>query len=263
MAILDRMVRRARPVGAAIVAGLILATAAEARPAPPPPSEAGPLGCYRHARGEVPLQHGRIDITLPGDSEPYQVSAVAVKSRRHAGMFGVSQTELRVWRSDCIPVLRRTFPQASLLRFEEARLGDQPLLHVVARYPGGSGELFRHHLIVLDPLSDPQELAPRDLAHTNMGGFFVGDLGEGRGPGIAIWDAEWNEGAHYDPHPARMFIYRWSDRGFHGPERLDTAEPVAAEPDAAPLALGLRFRDSSRPEAFISEETLISAPTIP
>jgi hypothetical protein len=252
-----------RHIGAAIAAGFLLAAAAGAQPAPPAPSETGPLGCYRHARGEVPLQHGRIVIMLPGDSEPYQISAIATKSRRHAGMFGVSQTELRVWRSDCIPVLRRTFPQASLLRFEETRLGDQPLLHVVARYPGGSGELFRHHLIILDPLTDSQELAPRDLAHTNMGGFFVGDLGEGRGPGIALWDAEWNEGAHYDPHPARMFIYRWNDHGFVGPEQLDTAGPVAAEPDAAPRAFGLGFRDSSGPDAFISIEALISAPSIP
>jgi hypothetical protein len=38
---------------------------------------------------------------------------------------------------------------------------------------------------------------------------------------------------------------------------------LAAEPDAAPRALGLSFRDSSRPDAFISHEALISAPSIP
>lgn len=260
---LNHVTARSPRIGATIAAGLALATAAVAQPAPPVSSETGPLGCYRHVRGEVALQHGRVVIRSPGESETYQVSAVATKSRRFAGMFGVSQTELRVWRSDCVPVLRRSFAQASLLRFEEARLGDQPLLHIVARYPGGSGERFRHHLLVLDPSSDPQELAPGDLSHSNMGGFFVGDLGDGRGPGVATWDAQWNEGAHYDPHPARMILYRWNDRGFAGPERLDTAGPVAPEPDAAPIALRLSFRDSSRPDAFVSPEALISAPSIP
>ena len=84
--------------------------------------------------------------------------------------------------------------------------------------------------------------------------FETGRLGGGRGDGIAMWHADWGSGeSHYAPHFADMVLYRWDGNGFAGPERLRTAARVAAEPDAAPVALGLPFRDSTRPEVFEPE----------
>lgn len=231
-------------------------------PAPALTSTAVP-GCYRPAAGELILQQGQFSARAYGGEVRYSVFAVATKSRRHAKSLGVSQTDLLIWTPGCTLAYRQTFGGAPLLRFEEARLGTGELLHVIALYPGGSGSRLQHLLLAMDVLTDPQPLAPISLAHSNMGGFFVGDLGAGRGPGIALWDAEWSDGGHYSPHPATLIMYRWRGGHFIGPERLRTRGHVPAEPDAAPAALGLPFRDSTRDDLFYSAEALAAAPSVP
>jgi hypothetical protein len=226
---------------------------------------AAPESCYRPQSGEVLLQRAAIDVPAAEDGAPairYEVAAVAIKDPRHAGMFGVSETALFVWEAqECAPAHRQTFPDAPLLRFEQVSLGGQRLLNVVTNAPGGSDGRYRHILLSIDP-PGLEALAPVSLVHGRMGGFFAGELGGGRGPGIALWNAEWTDGAHHAPHVAEMLLYRWQAGGFAGPERLRTAGPVPAEPDAAPRALGLPFRDSSEGGGgFYSVTALIAAPS--
>lgn len=232
-----------------------LAAAAAAASQTPPPA------CLKPGPTDVVLQNGR--VTFAGDEGPETLlaAAVAAKEPEFAGAFGVSGTEILVWREDCRPVYRQSFSDASVLRFEPASLGGETFLHVVAFYPGGSGHLYRHQLLRFDTLrGELRPLAPLALGHTNMGGFFVGDLGPGRGPGIALWDADWQlDEGHYEPHRVNMTLYRWSDNRFAGPELLVTPGKVEAEPDAGPAALGLPIRDMSGHDLFYPEEKLIGA----
>ena len=225
-----------------MLAALALAIAAQA---------AAP-DCHRPAADEVLLQEGRVTLGGGQDTADLSVAAVAVKSAEFADALGVSESELRVYDDECRIAYRQVFADAARVRFETARLGGETILHGVAFYPGGSGHGYRHVLLRLSGWgAELEPLAPLPLAHGNRDGFFVGDLGGGRGDGIALWDAEWGEGeSHYEPHFADMILYRWQDGGFVGPERLRTPGKVEAEPNAAPAALGLPFRDATRQELF-------------
>lgn len=227
-----------------MLAALALAVAAAQAPA-----------CVAAASDEDVLQHGEVTLGAGEDAVPLIVAAVAVRSATRGETFGVAETELRVWDADCGPVHRQMFGNAAMLRFETARLGGEAMLHAVAFYPGGSGHSYRHDLLRLGGWGgELVPLAPMPLIHSNMGGFFAGDLGGTRGDGIAMWSADWASGeSHYEPHFADMVLYRWDGRGFAGPERLRTAGKVEAVPDAAPEALGLPFRDATRPEVFEPE----------
>jgi hypothetical protein len=112
---------------------------------------------------------------------------------------------------------------------------------------GGSGNGFRHILLAASDNS-LRRIDQPDFAHSNMGGFYVGDLGGGRGQGVVVWDAEWKAGAHYDPHPYRFTFYRWNGKSFTAPEVLITKDSYTATPDAAPKALGFTFRDQTDQE---------------
>lgn len=225
---------------------LALALALAAPPAP---------ACVVPAPDEDVLQHGEVTLGAGEDAVPLVVAAVAVRSEARGETLGVAETELRVWDRECGPVHRQMYGNAAMLRFETARLGGETMLHAVAFYPGGSGHSYRHDLLQLGGWGgELVGVAPMPMVHSNMGGYFVGDLGGARGDGIAMWGADWGSGeSHYAPHFADMILYRWDGTGFAGPERLRTAEKVAAEPDAAPEALGLPFRDSTRPEVFEPE----------
>lgn len=229
----------------------------------PPAAAAGaPTPCRPARAGEVLLQRGQFATAEEefSPAEVFAVVAIATKERGTTGRLGVSRSDLYVWDRRCALVFRQTFPSAPLLRFEVTRLAADPILHIIAAYPGGSDVGYRHLLVRADPPFDAQVLAPMNLFHNSMGGFFVGDLGPGRGPGIALWNARWDSGAHYDPHPATMTLYRWRDGRFAGPEHLATRGPVPAEPDGAPEALGLPFRDSTREERFYPEDLIAEAP---
>jgi hypothetical protein len=126
-------------------------------------------------------------------------------------------------------------------------LGSQPVVMITTESHGGSGNGFKHVLVAASDNSLSRIDQP-DFAHSNMGGFYVGDLGGGRGSGAVVWNAEWNAGAHYDPHPYRFTFYRWNGKSFAAPEVLVTKEAYPAKPDAAPTALGFTFRDQTNQE---------------
>jgi hypothetical protein len=128
-------------------------------------------------------------------------------------------------------------------------LGSQPVAVITTELHGGSGNGFRHILLAASDNS-LRRIDQPDFAHSNMGGFYVGDLGGGRGQGVVVWDAEWKAGAHYDPHPYRFTFYRWNGKSFAAPEVLVTKEAYPATPDAAPTGLGFPFRDQTNQEGM-------------
>lgn len=89
-------------------------------------------------------------------------------------------------------------------------------------------------------------LTPGPLETDDMGGLYVGDLGAGRGRGVAVWRFIWGEGeAHFDAHryEFKLFEYRPRSGSFaaatvlKSKSRHERWEEVAGE-------LGLPFQNS-------------------
>ncbi len=91
----------------------------------------------------------------------------------------------------------------AFLRFRVLRdLGlPQPLILVVAVRPGGSGHGF--YVSLIGEVGGRLKVLTRErLTTNNQGGIHVGDLGGGRGMGVAIWSPIWDPDceAHYGAH---------------------------------------------------------------
>ncbi|HEX7157809.1 MAG TPA: hypothetical protein VF214_02250 [Edaphobacter sp.] len=54
-----------------------------------------------------------------------------------------------------------------------------------------------------------KEWLPAHAFVNSQGGFYVGDLGAGRGYGLAAWNFIWEDGAHYGPHRYEVNLYRF------------------------------------------------------
>lgn len=183
----------------------------------------------------------------------------AVSTSTHGdGMFGFAAAQLAIYGSECRLLFKQTFSDATEVRFETRRLGALPLLAVTALEPGGSGNNFKHVLLAYEGGIRP--LAPMDLQHSNMGGFYVGELGRGRGPGLVLWDAIWEDGAHYAPHRYRVTTYRWRaediegsgghQEAFIGPSEETTKQHIDPDPDVVARLLRFGFRDTTKPQRF-------------
>jgi hypothetical protein len=89
------------------------------------------------------------------------------------------------------------------------------------------------------------------LTHGNMDGIFVGNLGQGRGPGLVMWNAQWKDGeAHYTPHQYEVVSYRWRNGRFVGPDVKTTKRKYDPDPDAVARRLGFSFRDMTQKKRF-------------
>jgi hypothetical protein len=81
-----------------------------------------------------------------------------------------------------------------------------PLIVALAVTPGGSGHGFEMELVGVVG-GRFQRLSQKRLQASNLGGFHVGDLGEGR-VGVAVWDFIWADGeSHYEPHRFTFTLY--------------------------------------------------------
>ena len=107
---------------------------------------------------------------------------------------------------------------------------------------GGSGCGLDHTILDYTDKVSPFAITPTSLGHDNMGGAFVGDLGQGRGPGHVLWKAIWDSGSHYSPHPYHVVTYRWKDRGFVGPVIFKT-KPMSPDPARVARKLGFPFSE--------------------
>lgn len=74
-----------------------------------------------------------------------------------------------------------------------------PLVVVVAVKPGGTDHGFETS-VVGEVGGRLKVLTPAPLGNSIQGGVFVGDLGGGRGHGLAAWNFIWEEEAHYGAH---------------------------------------------------------------
>lgn len=86
-----------------------------------------------------------------------------------------------------------------------------PLIVALAVTPGGSGHGFEMELIGMVG-GRFQRLSSKRLQSSNLGGFHVGDIGEGQ-IGVAAWDFVWADGeAHYQPHQFTFSLYGVNSR---------------------------------------------------
>jgi hypothetical protein len=82
-----------------------------------------------------------------------------------------------------------------------------PLLMVVALGPGGSDN--RWEMMLIGVVSGKIQRLWRSKPLRNAGGFFVGDLGKGRGLGFAQWD--WSPWQNPDTARYAIQFYRWNN----------------------------------------------------
>ena len=202
-------------------------------------------GCYRPVDGAIIAQEGTAFGAKNG------ISYVSTVTRPPAPQT-LPRASLVIYDGQCRLLHQESFDEAAGILLEPVALGSTELLQATVKFPGGSGASFLHLLFNRQKWDGVvAALAPTALEHTNMGGFHVGELGGGRGPGIAIWDAQWDDGAHYDPHPYGLTLYRWDGKAFVGPEVLKTPGKLNPNlPDAVPAAFGLPFKNDTQPERF-------------
>jgi hypothetical protein len=170
------------------------------------------------------------------------------------GPHGYVSSRVTVFRADCTVAFDQQFEDQGEAALDLVDLAGQPLLIVTTFELGGSACGVEHLVLgyrgkLIRGARDVRVLAPMRLHHSESGGFYVGDLGKGRGPGLAMWDPLAEGEGHSAPHRYRMTIYRWVNEGFSGPAVLTTRRPVAGDDDV-PAMLGYSLRDQSDLDRF-------------
>lgn len=103
-------------------------------------------------------------------------------------------------------------PFARFMVLESVEGFPSPLVLAVAVRPGGSDHGFETTLVG-ETRGALRVLTPRPLLTSIQDGVFVGDLGAGRGPGVAVWSFVWGDDeAHYDEHIYAVQLYRFDRR---------------------------------------------------
>jgi len=148
---------------------------------------------------------------------------------------------------NCKVVLEVNVPQMDSARVRPGLLGAQPVVDIITEHHGGSGDQFAHRLFAVDG-DALRAIAAPPLEHSNMGGFFVGDLGRGRGVGVALWDADWNGGGHYAPHRYQLRYFIWRNGRLEAVPMIETRRKIEPDPDKAARAMALPFRDQTGQE---------------
>ena len=149
--------------------------------------------------------------------------------------------------SGCKAVLELNVPGMDSARVHSAMLGKLPVVDVITESHGGSGNHFAHRLFAVDGATI-RAIPAALFEHGNMGGFYVGDLGGGRGAGIVVWDALWEDGTHYASHRYRFQYYKWREGRLEAAGSIETRRKIDPEPDKAARAMGLPFRDQTGQE---------------
>ncbi len=193
---------------------------------------AAPALCLPADPAEVVTEHRVLDRD---EGQPLQVYAVS--HRGEDGPFGYDSSRVVIYDAACGVRHLQVFDGAVETHFRSAKLGDQSVLVATVMYPGGSGVGYEQVILGYDTFS-VYALAPERLRYSNMDGFYLGDLGGGRGDGLILWMAIW-DGAHYDPHRYTVTTYRWRDGHFSGPEVRTTHKRYDPDPDTVAKALGL------------------------
>ncbi len=170
------------------------------------------------------------------------------------GPHGFVSSRVTVFRPDCSVAFDQQFEDQGEAALDLVDLAGQPLLVVTTFQLGGSACGVEHLILgyggrLMRNDQDVRVLAPMRLHHSESGGFYVGDLGKARGPGLAIWNALSEGEAHSASHRYRMTIYRWIDGRFAGPTLLTTQRKVGGGGNV-PKMLGYSLRDQSDLDRF-------------
>jgi hypothetical protein len=171
-------------------------------------------------------------ISLPGEGRTLTAS-----SYTHPGLGpgNIEATRLLVHSPRCELLFEQEFEGTTEVKLTTLSLDNTPFLIASTLSPGGSGCGISHLLLSYD--GSPVPLAPSNLGHDNMGGLYVGDLGPGKGQGLILFEALWEGGSHYDPHPYRVWTYRWESQHFAGPAVVRT-KPMTPDPKQVAKTLG-------------------------
>jgi hypothetical protein len=212
---------------------LALATAAAA------PAAGGE--CYRTAEREILVQR----MILRGRAVTYEAVSV---SQRLGSPYRRLHGRMVVFGPHCARLFAHDFGDGWEVRFQIARMGGEPVLLATGITPGASGDDYTH--VLLGYGRRLREIAPiplptsAPLRTSNLGGIFVGNLGRGRGPGLARWEGIWADGeAHYDPHRLEVTLYRWRGGRLERSAHYITRNRLASDPDRAARAMHFPFRD--------------------
>ena len=129
-------------------------------------------------------------------------------------LFDITQEVYRVTFSDSFKANDKFTYTGSLLRFGTFVIPgiDLPLLIGVAMQPGGSDNLFEVRIISKEIGGKIHELQPSAIQLSNQGGIHIGSLGKGK-VGMVIWEFQWSEEAHYEPHAYKIKMYDWDANG--------------------------------------------------
>ena len=184
---------------------------------------------------------GEVLVTeLPLDMGGGRIVQAAAFQHLGRGPRGIDAVRVTVYSSKCDELYEQKFEFSSNIVLKTTKLGDVSVLVATVLSPGGSGCGLQHVILDFSDALDPEVISPARLGHSNMGGMFVGDLGQKQGPGLVIWDAVWNSGSHYDPHPYRVLKYKWSGDHFIGPV-ITTTMPMQPDPAEVAKALGFPY----------------------
>ena len=168
-------------------------------------SHAGTSGGQRTKPAEFVRQEEVVSFPRAGRVRVRAVEAPRTRPRLEflSEETGRRLLSVRVGASDARAYRIESYatPMNPLVRFKvlETAGVPGPLVFAVAVKPGGTDHGFETNIIA-EAGGRLKALNPAPLTNNIQGGVFVGDLGAGRGPGVAVWNFLWGDEAHYGAH---------------------------------------------------------------
>jgi hypothetical protein len=191
--------------------------------------------CFVPASGEKLVE--KLSLNTPAG----QLSAVSIMKSDHAAPWGYS-ARIMIYGADCQVIYERDFPKSMEVRFDRSKFEALPVLVATAVAPGVSESGYEHVILTYGAKVHPLLAAAPMTGDT--GGFYIGDLGRGRGPGLAVWQAVWaDDEGHYGAHRFEFIIYSWRAGRFDPPQRFTTSQKLKMDVDGAARSQGFSFHD--------------------
>ena len=133
---------------------------------------------------------------------------ISEKTGRRLLSLSVGASDARAYRIESYAT-----PMNPLVRFKvlETEGLPGPLVFAVAVKPGGTDHGFETNVIA-EAGGRLKLLNASPLTNNIQGGVFVGDLGGGRGPGVAVWNFLWGDEAHYGAHRYEVRLHPFDAR---------------------------------------------------
>jgi hypothetical protein len=179
-----------------------------------------------------------VDRQALGDGGRETLQVYAVSRRGEESLFGYVSSRVVVYGPDCGVRYQQMFDGAVETHFLPVKLGERSVLLATTMFPGGSGVGYVQTILGYDSFS-VYTLAPERLRYSNLDGFHLGDLGDGRGEALMVWEANGDGAGHYGAQSYTVKTYRWRKDHFTGPKVWTTRRQYDPEPAEVARALGL------------------------